>query len=502
MWLFRALSLFSPVSLLLALLACRFTAQAQPPATRPLDRQAFAEAMFQLRNGMPEAEILALLGPPDDIRTENDPGGIPDRYKSIWRYGTAGHLTFATLGKINISKDGKAIDVPSTITIPRFRTQPPPADVFDEMQLRALLRVIDRTPVSEGMQFNPRRLIEVVNTLQPLGKDKALAAISEYLRVGGAARDGTLLLLRALFEMPDDPGYMPDAMVGMPLPRRPAALNSVIPRYPLAIVDDVPFVIARGVSGSSSPPPQPQQEIPYFRDNAQIRARQLVPPDQPLALYDKALQISDRLENSPTAHYMLAHQMLLLLDSVYRLPANPGEEPDNIRPAITTEYVQRVLGYVDSLRVDPATPVIRWDRQNNRYVFAKNGAFLPEPVKKTYWREVWNTELFGRVAQAIAERQSEKQVQISVQYRPPPESTRFSVRVYVWDPAHPENVTLAADKPVDSFVPRPRPPETPPRPEGVTVSGFNVTADCPEGWQAQLELQVGETKVRSNTWTP
>jgi hypothetical protein len=123
-------------------------------------------------------------------------------------------------------------------------------------------------------------------------------------------------------------------------------------------------------------------------------------------------------------------------------------------------------------------------------------------VKKIYWREVWNTELFGKVAQAIAERQSDKQLHISLEYRPPPESTRFSVRVYVWDPAHPDNVSLAADKPFDSFVPRARPPEAPPRPEGITVTGVNVVADCPEGWHAQLELQVGETKVRNNPWTP
>ena len=51
-----------------------------------------------------------------------------------------------------------------------------------------------------GYHYNPLAVIRVVNALQPLGKDKALAALDEYLRVASdfhsPAREGVFLVLR------------------------------------------------------------------------------------------------------------------------------------------------------------------------------------------------------------------------------------------------------------------------------------------------------------------
>src|SRR5439155_26392043 len=74
---------------------------------KPETRQAFARAMSKIKEGMAEKDVLALLGKPDDIRTHNDPGGISTtRTKEIWCYGTNGHLTFATLGRVYIDNEG------------------------------------------------------------------------------------------------------------------------------------------------------------------------------------------------------------------------------------------------------------------------------------------------------------------------------------------------------------------------------------------------------------
>src|SRR5437588_45169 len=69
-------------------------------STAPRTRAEFAAAMAKVKKGMPEKEVLALLGKPDDIRTQCDPGGIAvDRTtREVWRYGTNGHLTCPTLG--------------------------------------------------------------------------------------------------------------------------------------------------------------------------------------------------------------------------------------------------------------------------------------------------------------------------------------------------------------------------------------------------------------------
>ena len=64
--------------------------------------------MSKLKEGMSEAEVFALLGKPDDIRTHEDPGGISTtRTKEIWRYGTDGHLTFPTLGCVYLDTAGQ-----------------------------------------------------------------------------------------------------------------------------------------------------------------------------------------------------------------------------------------------------------------------------------------------------------------------------------------------------------------------------------------------------------
>jgi hypothetical protein len=58
-------------AVLLSWSALRTTATEEAhPATRT--RAEFAAAMAKVKKGMPEKEVLALLGKPDDIRTQYD----------------------------------------------------------------------------------------------------------------------------------------------------------------------------------------------------------------------------------------------------------------------------------------------------------------------------------------------------------------------------------------------------------------------------------------------
>lgn len=53
-----------------------------------LPRQIFAAKLSSIRVGMTRTEVLRILGPPDDIRTATDPGGIETaRTSEILRYG-------------------------------------------------------------------------------------------------------------------------------------------------------------------------------------------------------------------------------------------------------------------------------------------------------------------------------------------------------------------------------------------------------------------------------
>ena len=94
--------------LVLPLIAVAYLTFADPPPASLPSRLEFARAISKLRVGMPKAEVARLLGRPDDIRTQYDPGGIPfGGTKEIWRYGTAGHLTTATLGQVFIDEKGR-----------------------------------------------------------------------------------------------------------------------------------------------------------------------------------------------------------------------------------------------------------------------------------------------------------------------------------------------------------------------------------------------------------
>ena len=79
-------SVYSLVSWTIALVSVASHATGAEPAH---SRHEFARAISQVEEGMPEADVLALLGWPDDVRSSRDPGGVSmARTQEIWRYGT------------------------------------------------------------------------------------------------------------------------------------------------------------------------------------------------------------------------------------------------------------------------------------------------------------------------------------------------------------------------------------------------------------------------------
>lgn len=259
-------------SALVVMGACLLFAQGEET-----DRALFSWAIGAVTEAMPTDEIVRLLGKPDDIRTHFDPGGIStSRTAEIWCYGTAGHLTFPTLGCVFIEKGaaqyvygGKGIT--------------PDSSTFTEGELRKLLQLIDS--LLESRCENPLLYIQLVNTLLPLGKDKALAAIDEYLRVSSdflGDRTPLFNLLRLLFEVPEDPGFMPRMMVGSPSVKEPED-RKLIPLFPIVLRDDIPLnlVIGYALAGRRQPV---EQHVDYFRKMGRLREHALHPSDHPLEL--------------------------------------------------------------------------------------------------------------------------------------------------------------------------------------------------------------------------
>lgn len=243
-------------------------------------RAQFAAKLAKIKPGMTDAEVKKLLGAPDDIKTEKDPGGITAaRTVEIWRYGAKGHLAFATLGAVHLQKD-------HTVQYVFGAKGKPYAGKVQEAELRGLLEMINAV-ASYNATLDPLTLIKAVNALVPLGKDGALEVIDEYLRVSSwlddAGREGVFLLNRVLFDVPA--AGMPPMMVGgAPEPSDKQAL----PRFPIEIVDDVPVKLVNGymLAGHAEPP---EDDVAAFRKIGTIRAKPLAPSPAALDAIEKWL---------------------------------------------------------------------------------------------------------------------------------------------------------------------------------------------------------------------
>jgi hypothetical protein len=390
---------------LLLIFACSFICQAQKPHTRT--RQHFAALMSRVSTDMSRDEVEAILGKPDDVKTKYDPGGA--EMGETWRYGTNGHLTTATLGSVYIDENGKVQGVCGAAG------DPPPTWMFAEEELRSILRILDETSsYNDGWSYNPRSVIRTVNALQPLGKEKALAAVAEYLRVSPGsfdahAVDGMFLVLRTLFEIPNPPGHMPVMLVGQLSPRGPEDLTK-IPRFPIYIQDDIPFLMVSGYSlfGQAE---DPRKHLNYFREHGVIRSLPLVPPPDPSASIRRAL---DALSNNGIGpdgapeYDMLFNQTLWLLDSVYEV-----EEIENVR------FSDKMFGATSSEREKAAAAIsrlkLRWDVKKQDYTFA-DGTIPRIDRPGPYRRNIWQPDIPELNLTLTIERISRKAIQVSVRW--------------------------------------------------------------------------------------
>lgn len=360
-------------------------------------RVDFARAINSVSTGMQGDEVMQLLGKPDDIRTHFDPGGIStSRTTEIWCYGTSGRLTFPTLGCVFMEAGGAQY-------IYGGKGNPPDPVMLDEAELRKLLQLIDN--LSESRGSNPLLYIQLVNTLHPLGKDKALAVIGEYLRVSSpylGDRIPLFILLRLLFEVPEDPGFMPRMMVGAPSVKEPEN-RKLIPVFPVVLMDDIPLNLVSYYMLAGCPQPV-EAHLDDFRKNGNWRKNPLHPSNQPLELL-KALEGSPQwIYQGPRSglNYEweknhLAEQLLRLVRTVYRI------ETDQDGRMIPRDRFDPQRW--DNIVSDVAALNIRWDVATNIYVLP-DGSSLPEVKEPIHMRQIWKIPGLGPRANLIFERKN------------------------------------------------------------------------------------------------
>lgn len=322
-------------------------------------RVAFGQALRRITKGMDVAAARAILGEPQDIITARDPGGISAANTvEVWRYGTSGYLTFGTLGTLHINRAQQVEFV--------FGAQgdPPPSGLFIEVELRALLHKLDRVSSYDASSHDPLTLIQAVNALQRIGKDKALAAIGEYLRISSELDDpgrrGVFLVLRTLFDPPIEPGYQPVMMVGSAAPSG-GQPSKTLPRFPIALVDDIPFRLVTGyVLGGK--PESPEQHLEWFRKQGTIRALPLRPKDwlpDPcyyLVSQQHPVLMESKLDNDAGRRFLLEQCVQLIRTAVV------------VRPDPAWDSAQSFLEITSAL--SKVRESLRWDSVKDQYVIA------------------------------------------------------------------------------------------------------------------------------------
>jgi hypothetical protein len=173
---------------------------------------------------------------------------------------------------------------------------------------------------SDFARFDPGDLIAAVNELYALGKDSALDAVERHLAAADRLADpqhGLFLVLRLLFEVPADPGFQPPMHIGIPSIAKPRDARA-LPRFPLLVVDDIPFLLVTTfvLAGSAQPV---EAHLEHFRRNGTLRAEPLRPkadatPTEILSRLVAVYRDAYRAELTPAQLSMLGQQLQRLAD--------------------------------------------------------------------------------------------------------------------------------------------------------------------------------------------
>ena len=369
-----------------------------------IDRADFRNKLAEVRINMTHDEVREILGKPDEIWTQERPGGIGDRsLKEVWCYGVSEHLSFPTLGRVVFGINGK---VRSTVGA---RGKPPTPTVVDEATLRQILPIIDRIPAIELHEtekiYNPRDMIQVVNALHPLGRERAFAVLDEYARLSGDARTGTpenlALIVLTLFEV-NEAVPMP-GLIGEPLRQH-------FPRYPIVIRDDVPFFLfPLGGYFRSGPPMAIKPTLDHLRQHGVVRANALAPPARPMMILGSFASSPDWVfagageepSQSSAARDLIMDQLLWLVDTVYAVDVDAsGRKISRKRDETQWNAQVAAMNQLD----------IRWDASAQAYTFI-DGSSLTPPQNR--WRRaVWDLSEPKRTITLAIERRTQSEVNV------------------------------------------------------------------------------------------
>lgn len=241
------------------------------------------------------------------------------------------------------------------------------------------MQIINGAPSYQQNDFNPAKLVRAVNHLLPLGKEKAIAALRDFLKV---ARDDyqslrmdenidtsdktcVFLIVRLLFEPMDLAEELPAIMTVPFAPIPTDADRKFWPLHPVHLQDDVPFFLVL-YGGLGGVPDQPERHVNWAEEHGKIRAKPLRPLDNPMMAASRLIALpqtkrlfDEEFFNTDFAGLLYRQAWNIIEDADPEspkpkpvLPANDSEEDDDWEMRIQAASKRK----------------IRWDEMESRYV--------------------------------------------------------------------------------------------------------------------------------------
>jgi hypothetical protein len=215
---------------------------------------------------------------------------------------------------------------------------------------------------------------------------------------------------------------MRDPYIGAPHPSPPED-RKIAPRFPLALIDDIPIVLVSGYSLGGQPEPAIAQ-IAYFAQHCSIRGKPLEPPSDPLAVYAKLMSAPQWAGDfSGWDKDRVRNQLLRLIRTVYRVAPN-SEGKREFHYWQTSPTWEQIVADVEKLG-------IRWDRQRQCYVL-KNGKTLPEEKPFDDSVHVWEPKAPDIHLRVSVHRTAPKRVDVNIHWDEPAGVTIQPARVLVF----------------------------------------------------------------------
>ena len=212
-----------------------------------------------------------------------------------------------------------------------------------------ILGSINQARYSSSHDYNPAKILMAVNALQPLGKEKALAALQSYMDsfdpdepYDDNATNHIFVILRLLFE-PYEHGKRFPPPANFEWRVYGEELEQDWPLNPVEIVEGIPFKLFGGVMGYSGVPEHPSSHIEFARKHCVIRDAPLIPRISPIVAAEQ-LNESQKMGRLPQRDRVgsirsIRKQALLMLPSDWGQISKGDEE----NKAVWNEAKERSL---------------------------------------------------------------------------------------------------------------------------------------------------------------